>query len=265
MFKNYLRRIRTSIRNDPKRRLVLLAVGVLLIAVAGILIATRSSNLPDFREYTAGSERKTEFFGFVHPLIESENERVLRDRRKLTALNTEDDIGWFDRAWLNGLASDYGIETQEMEMADVVVALLRRVDIVPRSLALAQAAKESGWGTSRFAREGNNFFGEWCFDPGCGIVPINRAQGRSHEVRSFSKPAESIRSYIRNLNTHDSYKDFRDARARMRAAGMELSGLTLAGQLTRYSERRMAYVEEIRSLIRTNDLAALDLLEPPHK
>lgn len=261
MFKEPLRKIRTSIRNEPKRRLVLLAAGVLLIAIAGILIATRSSNLPDFREYAAGPERKSEFFGFVHPLIASENERVLRDRRKLTALNTEDDIGWFDRAWLNGLASDYGIEAQEMESADVVDTLMRRVDIVPRSLALAQAAKESGWGTARFAREGNNFFGEWCFDPGCGILPSNRAQDRSHEVRSFSNPEDSIRSYIRNLNTHESYKGFRDARARMRAAGKELSGLTLAGQLTRYSERRLAYVEEIRSLIRTNDLAALDLLE----
>lgn len=261
MFNEHLRKIRTSIKSDPKRRLALLAVGVLLIAVAGILIATRSSNLPDFREYTAGPERKTEFFGFVHPLIKSENERVLRDRRKLTDLDTEDDIGWFDRAWLNGLASDYGIEAQEMESADVVDTLMRRVDIVPRSLALAQAAKESGWGTSRFAREGNNIFGEWCFDPGCGIVPINRANDRSHEVRSFSHPEDSIRSYIRNLNTHDSYKDFRDARAGMRAAGQELSGLALAGQLTRYSERRLAYVEEIRSLIRTNDLAALDLSE----
>lgn len=261
MFKEYLRKIRASIKNNPKRRLALLTAGVLLIAIAGALIATRSSNLPDFREYAAGPERKSEFFGFVHPLIESANERVLRERRKLMALDVEDDIGWLERAWLNGLASDYGIEAQQMESTDVVDTLLLRVDIVPRSLALAQAAKESGWGTSRFAREGNNFFGEWCFDPGCGIVPKNRANDRSHEVRSFSHPEDSIRSYIRNLNTHESYKGFRDARARMRAAGKELSGLTLAGQLTRYSERRMAYVEEIRSLIMSNDLAALDLSE----
>lgn len=265
MFKEYLKKIRTGIKSDPKRRLALLAAGVLLIAIAGVLIATRGSRLPDFREYAAGPERKSEFFGFVHPLIESENERVLRDRRKLKALDAPDEIGWLDRAWLNRLASDYRIKTQAMETADVVDALLRRVDIVPESLALAQAAKESGWGTSRFAREGNNFFGEWCFDPGCGIVPKNRAQDRSHEVRSFSNPGESIRSYIRNLNTHGSYRDFRDARARMRVAGKEPSGLALVEQLSLYSERRWAYVEEITNLIRSNDLAVLDLSERAHE
>ena len=127
------------------------------------------------------------------------------------------------------------------------------------------AAKESGWGTSRFAREGNNLFGEWCFDSGCGTVPRNRAEGRSHEVKNFSSPKMSVRSYIHNLNTHDSYTDFRDARAGMRAAGRVLSGLTLAEQLSRYSERRLVYVEEIVSLIRTNDLAAFDSSERAHK
>lgn len=244
---------------DPRRRLGALAAGALLVvASAGILIVMQSGSLPDFRQYPAGPERKTEFFGFVHPLIVSENERVLRERRRLKSLDTEDDLGWLDTIWLNRLASDYGIETQEMEPVDIVDVLLPRVDIVPESLALAQAAKESGWGTSRFAREGNNLFGEWCFDPGCGSVPGNRAEGRSHEVRNFSKPGKSIRSYIRNLNTHESYKDFRAARAGMRAAGRDLSGPMLAGQLSRYSERRLAYVDEIRSLIRANDLAAFD-------
>jgi len=256
----------TSITNDRQRRAGALAAGVLLVAVsAGILFAMRSSNLPDFREYTAGPERKTEFFAFVHPLIESENARVLRERRRLETLDAADETGWLDRIWLNGVARDYGIQAQEIEPADVVDALLPRVDIVPESLALAQAAKESGWGTSRFAREGNNLFGEWCFDPGCGTVPRNRATGRSHEVRSFANPEESIRSYIRNLNTHESYQDFRAARAGLRAAGQELSGLALAAQLTRYSERRLDYVHEITGLIRTNDLAAFDSAERPHK
>jgi Bax protein len=259
MFKEHARKIWTRIAIDPRRRLGILAAGALLVvASAGILIAMRSGSLPDFRQYPAGPERKTEFFSFVHPLIASENERVLRARHRLKSLDTEDETGWLDTIWLNGLASDYGIETQEMEPVDIIDMLLPRVDIVPESLALAQAAKESGWGTSRFAREGNNLFGEWCFDPGCGIVPGNRAKGRSHEVRNFSKPGKSIRSYIRNLNTHESYQDFRDTRAGMRATGKDLSGLLLAEQLSRYSERRLVYIDEIRNLIRANDLAAFD-------
>jgi Bax protein len=128
------------------------------------------------------------------------------------------------------------------------------VDIVPISLALAQAATESGWGTSRFVIEGNNLFGEWCYEPGCGLTPLRRDEGRSHEVRSFTRPAQSVESYVRNINTHEKYRSFRLLREQMRKEERELSGLELAGELTQYSERRGAYVEEVREMIRFNNL-----------
>ena len=137
---------------------------------------------------------------------------------------------------------------------ELVETLLRRVDVVPVSLALAQAAKESGWGTSRFVREGNNLFGEWCFEEGCGIVPKARAPGRRHEVRSFESPQASVESYLRNINTHPGYRSLRGARKAQRETRKDLSGVALARELSQYSERREDYVTEVRNLIIGNDL-----------
>ena len=127
--------------------------------------------------------------------------------------------------------------------------------VASMSLALAQAAKESGWGTSRFAREANNLFGEWCFDPGCGLVPQNRRDGYRHEVEAFRTPADSVISYVRNLNTHDRYRSFRLERAKLRKAGIEVSGMLLAEELADYSEGRDDYIKDIKHLIRVNKLA----------
>jgi Bax protein len=129
------------------------------------------------------------------------------------------------------------------------------VDAVPVSLALAQAAKESGWGTSRFAREGYALFGERCFETGCGMVPRARRKGLSHEVTRFDSPREAVASYVRNLNTHPDYAEFRQLRAKLRQAPSPHPGIDLAGSLTSYSERREAYVREIREMIRFNGLA----------
>ncbi|HKL64326.1 MAG TPA: glucosaminidase domain-containing protein [Woeseiaceae bacterium] len=236
--------------------LVVAAAAVLVIVVA--VLALRPEPVPDFRDWKAGAERKERFFAFMRPLIREENARILEQRERLQSLVAEEDaeeeIGWFDRRWLRGLAEKYGLDPEEAETDALIERLLMRVDIVPVSLALAQAAKESGWGTSRFAREGNNLFGQWCYEPGCGLVPHARGPGRSHEVRVFDSPRASVASYLRNINTHRGYRELRQARARLRAAGRPLSGLALAEQLHRYSERGQAYVEEIKGLIRYNRL-----------
>ena len=165
--------------------------------------------------------------------------------------------GFFDRIWLSRLGKDYGIEKPDAGIPEFLDALLLRVDTVPLSLALAQSAKESGWGTSRFARDGYNLFGEWCFEKGCGLVPQARTAGRSHEVEAFRSPRHSVASYLNNINTHEGYQTFRRERAKQRAASKVLSGTALATYLSQYSERGEAYVEEIRQLIRTNDLESL--------
>ena len=217
-------------------------------------VSARPDTLPDFLVYEAGPDRKAEFFEFVRPLVAEENDRVRRDRRRLIAIASEPAFSWLDRWWIAKLARDYRVDEETLDDEALLATLLRRVDVVPISLALAQAAKESGWGTSRFAREANNLFGEWCFDPGCGLVPQNRAEGRRHEVEAFASPRESVVSYMRNLNTHDRYLSFRLERARLRKAGVELSGMLLAGELAHYSERRDAYINDIKHLIRVNKL-----------
>ncbi len=140
------------------------------------------------------------------------------------------------------------------DTGDRIAELEQRVDVVPGALLIAQAAIESGWGTSHFAREGNNLFGEWCFEEGCGIVPRSRSAGANHEVRRFPSVLHSIRSYVRNLNSHPAYAELRTRRARARANGSAPSAQDLAGGLEKYSERGMAYVEEVRLVIRANDL-----------
>ncbi|MDX8381543.1 MAG: glucosaminidase domain-containing protein, partial [Ghiorsea sp.] len=131
-------------------------------------------------------------------------------------------------------------------------ALLKRVDTVPLELVLSQAANESAWGTSRFARKANNLFGQWCFTKGCGLVPSRRNAGSTHEVAAFKSPQLSVRSYLRNLNTGRVYKDLRTIRAQKRAQGKTATAFELAEGLNKYSERGQAYVKEIRSMIKYN-------------
>lgn len=213
-----------------------------------------AESLPDFRTYDAGPARKAAFVTYLQPLIEAENELIAGDRAKLSAIAAKTRPNWFDVRWLQGLAGEYEMDADGMSIEALLRELLLRVDGVPTSLALAQAAKESGWGTSRFAVEGNSLYGEWCFSAGCGIVPGRRADELSHEVRSFRTPQDSLRSYLRNINTHDSYVEFRAARKRHREADTATPGLALAGELLRYSEREDAYVRDIRNLIIFNNL-----------
>jgi len=214
---------------------------------------------PDFRAYVAGPARKAEFLKFFGPLIAAENNRVLSQRRRLENIAVKSELTDAESAWIARMAADYKLERKEADQAALIGPLLQRVDVVPVSLALAQAAKESAWGTSRFAVEGNNFFGEWCFRPGCGIVPLLRAVDRKHEVEAFSSASASVGSYLRNLNTHANYSSFRMARGALRESGRPLSGLLLADELTGYSERREDYVEEVKHLIRVNRLTDVPL------
>jgi Bax protein len=249
----------------PALRLAFRRVGLRTVALlAGIFLATVVTALglsallpapvPDLRELEAGPARKAAFFSFVRPLVEAENARVLTVRRHLEALADETDLGWLDRWWLARVARQYRLDPGELEANELIAELLVRVDAVPVSLALAQSAKESGWGTSRFARKGYNLFGEWCYTAGCGFVPRRRAEGRRHQVERFASPEQSVASYVRNINTHESYQAFREERARLRAAGRPLSGLHLANSLGRYSERRQDYVREVKRMILVNDL-----------
>lgn len=231
---------------------------VLILALAVRYQVTRPPGLTDLPpfDHPETSAMKAAFFDFLRPIARYHNERVAEDRAWLLEAAEKNSLGWFDRRRLQRLAEQYRVDLEEMDRDAAMAMLKRRVDIVPESLLLIQAAKESGWGRSRFAREGNTLFGERCFEEGCGIVPDARLEEAAHEVASFPTVYASVGSYIRNLNTHPEYAEFRRARQQLRDNGEELSGVVLAEHLGRYSERGDVYVQEIVSMIRQNDLDA---------
>jgi Bax protein len=215
------------------------------------------ASLPrDLAGLRAGAERKSAFLKVALPLVLKTNEALLERRARIIRLQQRrvhgSALSRGDRRWLDRMVKRYRLKHLDFE------ALLRRVDIVPPSLALAQAIEESGWGTSRFAREGNALFGQWTFKGEKGMRPLERRDDARHSVRSFDELSEAVHAYAHNLNTHPAYRRFRARRAELRRRDAPLDGFDLAGTLAGYSERRGAYVEALRGLIRHNGLGQFD-------
>ena len=207
-------------------------------------------SLPDMPE--APDARKAAFFDFLTPVVRHENEQIRRERAWVDTLDPQVPPGWIDGIRLERLQRKYRVEA-ETPYPEVVATLERRVAPLPLSRVLAQAAKESGWGTSRFARQGNALFGERCYQRGCGLSPRGRARW-SFEVESFATVGDSVASYLLNLNSHERYVDLRRERQRLRRSGTRVTGAALVPFTVAYSERGGAYVEEILGLIRRNNL-----------
>jgi len=209
----------------------------------------------DWADATSGKKRKDLFFRSILPMVSEANRLILLDRRRLKAMvagRRPAEKAAQDRAWLKALAKRYGVRDRDPK------ALLTRVDMVPASLALAQAALESGWGTSRFAAEANALFGQWTWKAGQGLAPKQREAGKTHAVRRFDSLLDSVIAYMDNLNTTRAYAPFRQKRAAARQRGERLSGDDLAAGLIRYSEEREAYVDKVRLVIRHNNLGPFD-------
>lgn len=229
-----------------------------LVFVVGLVVSMPSP--PDFAAFSDASAKKQAFFEYLEPRIVAANERILAERERVLALSESfeaaGELSFFERISLDELSSTYLDEDadQDLPQAERLQKLRRRVDAIPPALALAQAAKESGWGTSRFAREGYNYFGQHCFDAGCGFTPQRRAAGRRHEVARFRSPSIAVERYALNLNSHPRYQRFRELRADLRAGGQQPTGQRLADGLSGYSERGAEYVGEIKGLIRHNGL-----------
>lgn len=216
--------------------------------------------MPPLKQAAAGSARKDMFISYLAPIVAEVNDEMRQRHAALLRVQ-----GWLEagkaldaqtRDWLDRLAQRYRVKAKEP--AEQVAGLVRRVDIIPVSLALAQGALESAWGTSRFALLGNNIFGKWCFKPGCGIVPARRAPGAVHEVAAYPNVAAAVRDYMHHLNSHPIYEELRRRRAAARAADRVPQGSDLAAGLDRYSAKGQQYVEIIRSVIRVNELARFD-------
>jgi Bax protein len=214
----------------------------------------------DLRSVDTVQDRKDLFIGIVLPLILQQNAVILERRSGLERLagTSAPALSSTERNWLLRLARHYRVIEPDARLDGWTSAyherLLRRVDTVPVSLALAQSAAESGWGTSRFARNGNALFGQWTWDQGSGLVPSEREEGQAHAVRAFPWLATSVRAYAHNLNVSHHYQAFRRARAALRRAGGPLGnrGHALIGYLEKYSEEGQVYIEKIRSIIRVN-------------
>lgn len=216
---------------------------------------------PDFSSFTDVTAKKAAFFDYLLPIITAENNKIIELRLKLRKIESKayPIKAKKDKAFILDLAKHYKIDTAKYPSEPALMKiLLRRVDVVPPSMALAQAAKESGWGVSRFAIQGNNFFGQWCYQQGCGMVPKQRKPEATHEVARFETPALSVGAYFFNINTASAYTGLRQQREKLRSDKNVIQGYSLAANLDKYSERRGAYVSEIRSLIKSNKLAAYD-------
>lgn len=218
----------------------------------------------DLEAAMSPADRKLTFLRAMLPLILSENEKILADRRQLQKLSQKARANGLlsakDYDWALRLAADYNMADFNPYSADWGdwKHLLRRVDAVPASLALAQAAVESGWGTSRFAQTGNALFGQWTWDAGAGMTPLKRKSNSGHAVRSFSRLSESVHAYLRNLNSHAYYDRLRARRAELRQAGLTPSGFELAHFVDRYASSGKQYVADLREVIKTNALKPLD-------
>ncbi|MBL4581355.1 MAG: glucosaminidase domain-containing protein [Gammaproteobacteria bacterium] len=217
---------------------------------------------PDFASISNIEVKKQQFFDFLQDYVHYENGLISDLRLRLLSYAEIADAGIAlsgrERNWVIDLAITYSEGTEAVSDQALVNELLLKVDVIPASLVLAQAANESAWGTSRFALEGNNIFGQWCFEEGCGIIPNRRVEGATHEVKSFDSIKAAIEGYYLNINTHRLYAGFRQERARLRRLGRRLDPMLLAQGLDRYSQRGESYIDEVQTLIQQNDLRQRD-------
>ena len=210
------------------------------------------SKLPkDLKKIKSTNKRKDTFIKIVMPLILSENEKILEDRNKLFRILGKQSNTMGEKVWLKRRLKDYGIKGED------IAELKLRMDIVPTSIAIAQAAKESGWGTSRFALEGNAMYGQWTWG-GEGIEPSKKDKEKEHKILKFPKLQSSVAAYMKNLNTHRGYSEFRDKRSKIREKKQEVNGLDLVDYLYNYAQTGSEYVKTLKIIIQQNNLNDFD-------
>jgi uncharacterized FlgJ-related protein len=207
--------------------------------------------------------KKRLFFRTSAPLILRANELIMVDRNRLSNIRSSQKestaIAKEDQLWILKLAKIYKVEVKDGQVtSDLFDELWRKVDIVPASLALAQAAEESGWGTSRFAALGNAVYGQWTWGSNAITPEKQRKELGNYGIASFETLQQSISAYMLNLNTHNAYASLREKRAALREKSEKITGHILAGQLTKYSERGEEYVKSLRSLMEYNRLGPTD-------
>ncbi len=210
------------------------------------------TKLPKDLKFLGDTKKKRELFiKIVLPLILNENEKITEDRKKLFKILGKNFNTVGERVWLKRRFKEYKIEDKDLSK------LKMRMDIIPVSIGLAQAANESGWGTSRFALEGNALFGQWTWSKK-GITPKKQDPNSNHKILQFQILKASVRAYKNNLNTHNAYKEFREARARLREEGKTIIGLELTKYLKNYASIGEKYTAILEDIIEKNSLTDFD-------
>ena len=192
------------------------------------------------------TQKKETFLQILLPLVVAENETILKDRKYLFKILKKNQ-SVENTNWINKKYKKYKVSKKNVD------ELIEKMDIVPTSIALAQAAKESGWGTSRFALEGNAIFGQWTWN-GAGIEPLEKIAGQKHKILKFPLLRASVKAYINNLNSHNGYKSFRKKRLQLRNENKNLSGLDLIHELDNYAQTGKEYTKILEKIIKQNDL-----------
>ena len=210
------------------------------------------SKLPkDLRKLKSTQKKKDTFIKIVMPLILDENNKILENRKKLFKILGKQNNSRGEKVWLKRRFEDYGIKNED------VTELKMRMDIIPVSIAIAQAAKESGWGTSRFALEGNAMFGQWTWGKK-GISPLKREKNQDHKILKFPILRSSVQAYKNNLNTHKGYREFREKRAELRSKNKKISGSELVKYLHNYAATGSEYTRILKKIIDQNGLTDFD-------
>jgi Bax protein len=251
-------------------KLVIAAISTLLVACNSVpendpnkarTVSTISkpetlTKAPDLSQISNIKKKKQRFFSTLAPIIDWENQRIRQQREQVLlafeAFGSGELLSARNLLEISELAEEYRLNNFDINSSKQRASLLRRVDTIPRRLVFSQAANESAWGASRFAQDGNNLFGQWCFTKGCGIVPKRRTTGATHEVANFKSVNASVRAYMHNLNTGRAYRGLREIREQARTVGTIPTAIGLSEGLGAYSARGQDYVSELQSMIRVN-------------
>jgi len=221
---------------------------------------TPVGNAPDFASIKDVKQKKQAFFDYLRPGIALENQRIVAERTRLNTIRESylsQSLSTSDTSYARRLGKLYNVELAADGITEAWInQMLHRVDVIPEALVLVQGANESAWGTSRFATQANNYFGQWCYSQGCGLVPLQRGDGMTHEVAKFSSVQQSIHGYFMNVNRNNAYKELREIRYQRHLNAQSLTDTDAAMALTqgllRYSERGEAYVNDLQAMIRHN-------------
>jgi len=252
---NKLNNVLVKIKNKPLNPKILIDIENEI----KLTLINREKNNLEKKDLLSSS--KKEFVNILLPIISYENQKILLEREKLKIIRqvliNKQTLDKNNLKFLKNIAKHYNVESIKKHKLDLVDELLDLVDIIPNSIVLAQAANESGWGTSRFAKEYNALFGEYTYDYSRGVVPLRRENGAKHLVKSFSSVDKSVQSYFNNINTHYAYKEFREVRKIMRNLNNFSKVFLLVERLNTYALDKK-YIETIKSIIKSNNLQHFD-------